>query len=147
VTANVDTVTGTTTACPALSLTLIWQVPAPVGVIVNDAVPTVAFAWTVAIVPVNGAHESVSANAPVYPVSVTVSVAGTFDANASVVAEACGVTGTGVAVGRGDGVAVGCVLGAAVTTGGGAALPPPPPPQAVIDTAHASAAKRMRRFT
>ncbi len=143
-TASVETVTGTVTAAPAASSTVIEQAPGPIGVTVYEAVPDVAFACTVAIVPVSGAHVSVSVKAPAYPVSATVSVTGWFDANGIVVADACGTAGTGVAVGIG--VALGWTVGVAVATTGGAELPPPPPHAAHV-TAHASAAKRTNCFT
>jgi hypothetical protein len=136
VSASVETVTGTVTAPPAVSRTVIEQAPGPMGVTVYEAVPDVAFARTVAIVPASGEHVSDSLKTPAYPVSVTVSVTGWFDANGIVVTDACGTAGTGVAVGAGVGVA----LGVAVGTTGGAELPPPPPHAAHV-TAHASAAK------
>jgi hypothetical protein len=111
-----------------------------------DAVAVVAFACTDAIVPVKGAHVSLSVNEPVYPLCVTVSVVGAFELKATVAADGCSGAGVGVGVGVGLGVAV-AVAGAAVPVAKGATLPPPPPPHAAQVTAHASAAKRMRRFT
>ncbi len=139
--AAVETATERLAVRPALSLIAIEQVPAPSGVTANCAVPPpFETAFTLAIVPVSGAHVSLSVNEPEYPLSLTLNDCAAFDENASVLTDVVGGGGVGVAVGT----VVGDVLGVTLVVGSDAVPPPPPPHAASVRSNAAAHARAMR---